>query len=141
MPSNANRAYMAIIIQTQTRRKRFIMAEIIVVKEKLKPLTARGVRYYFCLDGERIGTKFFLANADRQDFTTEASEGKHTLTMVEIGVAEGSVPQNILDYELNLNQPKMTVYLKYNNDKKCAYFTESAAEEKKSGGLFGKLFK
>ena len=117
------------------------MAEIIVIKDKLKQLTAQGVRYYFCLDGERIGTKYFLANADRQEFSTEAAEGKHTVTLIEIGVAAGSTPKEILNYDFEVTQSKMTVYLKYNSKEKNVYFTENSAEEKPSGGGFFKFFK
>ena len=118
------------------------MAEIIVVKEKLKQLTHQGVRYYFCLDGERVGNHYFLANADQQEYTVEAAEGKHTVTLIELGVAVGSVPKEIVSYEFEAAQPKTTVYLRYNNKEKNVYFSETAEEEVKSGGgLFGKLFK
>ena len=102
------------------------------------PLLGCGtsVRYYLYIDGEKIDSRFFIANMPAETYTVNVTLGKHRLTMWEVGVNNCAVPKEILVYDYEITKKEQTVYLRYTKSARL-HFTELAQEEgQKSGGCY-----
>lgn len=119
------------------RRRAIKINTLTIVREQF-PLLGGGtsVRYYLSIDGEKIDSRFFIANMPAETYTVNVTLGKHRLTMWEVGVNNCAVPKEILVYDYEITKKEQTVYLRYTKSARL-HFTELAQEEgQKSGGCY-----
>ena len=110
------------------RRRAIKNNTLTIVREQFPLLGGIGVKYYLSIDGEKIDSRFFIANMPVETYTVNVTLGKHRLTMWEVGVADAAVPKEILIYDYEVTQKEQTVYLRYTKSA-CLHFTELAQEE------------
>ena len=119
-------------------RRRAIKNNTLTIVREQFPLLGGGtsVRYYLSIDGEKIDSRFFIANMPAETYTVNVTLGKHRLTMWEVGVNNCAVPKEILVYDFEITKKEQTVYLRYTKSARL-HFTELAQEEgQKSGGCY-----
>lgn len=123
--------------ETAYNRRKAIKNNTLVIKREQFPLLGSGaVKYYLCLDGEKIDSHFFVANMAPQDYTVNVMLGKHRLTMCEVGHADNAVPKEILGYEFEMTQVQQTLYLRYTKSAQLHFSTLAQEEGTKSGGCY-----
>ena len=119
-------------------RRRAIKNNTLTIVREQFPLLGGGtsVRYYLSIDGEKLDSRFFIANMPAETYTVNVTLGKHRLTMWEVGVNNCAVPKEILVYDYEITKKEQTVYLRYTKSARL-HFTELAQEEgQKSGGCY-----
>lgn len=119
-------------------RRRAIKNNTLTIVREQFPLLGGGtsVRYYLSIDGEKLDSRFFIANMPAETYTVNVMLGKHRLTMWEVGVNNCAVPKEILVYDYEITKKEQTVYLRYTKSARL-HFTELAQEEgQKSGGCY-----
>lgn len=123
--------------ETAYERRRAIKNNTLTIVREQFPLLGSGaVKYYLCVDGEKIDSQFFGANMAAQTYTVNVTLGKHRLTMCEVGHANNAVPKEILGYDYEITKKEQTLYLRYTKAAQL-HFTELAQEEgTKSGGCY-----
>ena len=111
-------------------RRRAIKNNTLTIVREQFPLLGGGtsVRYYLSIDGEKIDSRFFIANMPTETYTVNVTLGKHRLTMWEVGVNNCAVPKEILVYDFEITKKEQTVYLRYTKSARL-HFTELAQEE------------
>ena len=120
------------------KRRRAIKNNTLTIVREQFPLLGGGtsVRYYLSIDGEKIDSRFFIANMPAETYIVNVTLGKHRLTMWEVGVNNCAVPKEILVYDFEITKKEQTVYLRYTKSARL-HFTELAQEEgQKSGGCY-----
>lgn len=123
---------------TAFERRRAIKNNTLTIFREKFPLLASGaVRYYFCIDGEKIDNQFFVANMAPQKYTVDnVMLGKHRLAIHEVGVADNAVPKEILGYEFEMTEKEKTLYLRYTKSAHL-HFSELQQEAgTKEGGCY-----
>ena len=119
------------------KRRKAIKNNTLTIKREKFPLLGSGaVRYYFCLDGNKIDSQFFVANAAPQDYTLETTLGNHRITINEVGFSDNAVPKEILGYDFEVTQPQQTLYLRYTKSAHLHFTTLASEEGTKSGGCY-----
>lgn len=111
-------------------RRRAIKNNTLTIVGEQFPLldSGTGVRYYLSIDGEKIDSRFFVANLPAETYTLNVTLGKHRLAVWEIGVNISAVPKERLIYDYEVTQKEQTVYLRYTKSAGL-HFTVLAQEE------------
>lgn len=111
------------------RRRAIKNNTLTIVREQFPLLdSGTGVRYYLSIDGEKIDSRFFVANLPAETYTLNVTLGKHRLAVWEIGVNISAVPKERLIYDYEVTQKEQTVYLRYTKSAGL-HFTVLAQEE------------
>ena len=111
------------------RRRAIKNNTLTIVREQFPLLdSCTGVRYYLSIDGEKIDSRFFVANLPAETYTLNVTLGKHRLAVWEIGVNISAVPKERLIYDYEVTQKEQTVYLRYTKSAGL-HFTVLAQEE------------
>lgn len=120
------------------RRRKAIRDNTLTIKREQFPLLGAGaVKFYFCLDGTKIDSQFFVANMAPQDYTVDkVSLGKHRISVHQVGHTVNAVPVEILGYDFEMTQSHQTLYLRYTQASRLHFSTLASEEGTKSGGCY-----
>lgn len=119
-------------------RRKAIRDNTLTIKREVFPMLSYGtsVKYYLCLDGEKIDNQFFIGNSAAQDYTAKITLGKHRISVYQVGHATNSVPIEILGYDFEMTQPQQMLYLRYTKTAFLHFTTLASEPDTKSGGCY-----